>query len=150
MADERISVMSWPHAVRIGFRCPVRAKVNSRGQRPRKAQSSFPTLKGSHSSHCSTQARRNSTRIRPFQGRSSLGTRFPGALPPATESIPYGDQGRTPPNMFLRRNKQVKRLPAPLPFPNGIEQLIRFLGKEEAFTSPSLRAELVRRLLHQF
>ena len=45
------------------------------------------------------------TPIRPFQGRALLGARFPGALPPATISIPCGDQGRTVPTGFSAASK---------------------------------------------
>jgi hypothetical protein len=41
------------------------------------------------------QARRGTNWIRPFQGRPLWGARFPGALPPATLSIPSGDQEST-------------------------------------------------------
>jgi hypothetical protein len=49
---------------------------------------------------------------RPFQGRALSGARFPGALPPATASIPFGDSGWTVLEMSWGRKEQVNRLPA--------------------------------------
>jgi len=60
-----------------------------------------------------TQDRREATRIRPFQGRACWRARFPGALPPATVSIPCGDQGRAVQRTFWARYRQVRRLPGP-------------------------------------
>jgi hypothetical protein len=69
-----------------------------------------PTLKGSYYPQRGAQDRRYATRIRPFQGRTFWGTRFPGALPPATVLIPSGDQGWTVPRAFRGRKKQEKGL----------------------------------------
>ena len=65
---------------------PERAQVNSRGQRPRNAARGRLTLKGSMGSR-PLETKGN----RPLQGRQCGVGRRPGALPPAIQLVPCGD-----------------------------------------------------------
>jgi hypothetical protein len=78
-----------------------------------------------------TQDRRDASRIRPFQGRTLWGARFPGALPPATLSIPSGDQGWKAPRTFQGRKKQVKRLPVRSAYIAQLRRVIHRVSGEE-------------------
>jgi len=56
-------------------------KFNRRGQRPRVATTTRPTLKGLH----------KLIKIQPLQGWSRV-CRPPGALPPSIEFVPFGEK----------------------------------------------------------
>jgi len=68
-------------------------KIVAGGNAPGKCVACPPTLKGSHDPNRGTQDRQGIIGIRPFQGRTVLEAISPGALPPATISIPSGDHG---------------------------------------------------------
>lgn len=59
---------------------PERDELNSRGQRPRTRERSSPTLKGSQTCIVAICATLSGSR---------LVTRFPGALPPAINLMPF-------------------------------------------------------------
>jgi len=96
---------SWLSTVARGGQvlCPARAQDSSRGQRPRKTPPQGPTLKGSNLGGvtpviCSAAQGRATP-----SGSGERAWRFPGALPPATLSIPCGDQTRS----HFRQNESL-------------------------------------------
>ena len=90
-------------------RIPEGDSYSSRGQRPRKAGAEHGlTLKGSNGGQGTRDWRKNAGAnmtnaiprrrpMRPLQGRAGVGSRVPGALPPATVCRPCGAEAACDP-----------------------------------------------------